>query len=1085
MQKKIHRISWFLVCAFFTLTGLHAQDLSKTVQLPQKEMTVKEVLTLIEKSYPIQFTYGKEVNERLNGKLRFPANRVSISQVLSILHKTAGITSTASGSGAFILKAEPVSTIPLPAPKKSLGKVMGRIVDEENGQPLSNVTIRIGNKGTVSAADGSFNLVLPGGKYEAEISSVGYGRKVVTEIVVKDNQTFELNVTLVRKKDQLSAVVVRASAKKESAATLYTKQKNNAAVTDGISAEQIKATPDNNAAQVLKRISGLTVQENKFVTVRGLSERYNNVLLNGANLPGSEPNRRNFSFDLVPVGIIDNIVVNKTATPDMPSEFAGGLVQVNTRDIPTENYTSVTIGSGINTNSAGKPFYSLKRGGKEMLGFDDGTREWWNKSWNHNEYRLHEAAGDNIKTSAMNAGISNTWGLRQYSYAPVQQYQLALGRKLQLKETNSLGVSLSATYRHEETRLTQERYQPSLYYYDNSHEYSSITALGAIANVGYQTGNHKIVLKNLYNRRLSHETAVNYGKEFGFRLTTKEEGDDVMQYSDVMLINEMLHNRLEGEHTLHKHLKIDWSGDVISVNRSQPDSRSSIGYQAYGPKGYYEYVWGDGSGFISRGNAIFNSALKEKRKNAAINFSIPFKVNGLNQLIKLGYAGAFRIADFQSSALRLMPDKKGNSDSIAEAVFGLADYEFHSLLKPGYLTYITADFGPGFNGNDYSGDQKLHATYLMADIRFLKNFRLIGGMRMENNRMVINGISYDRATGLPVDSLMRYRTTNWLPSFNLVYSLSKTMNIRLAQSKTLARADFRERAPFSYYEFRERTFYRGAIGLSDASITNWDLRYEYYPGPGEVISVSAFYKKFKDPVEQIAMLSAGNDPNIFYFNLESSTNRGVEIDFRKSLGFIAPSAKWLSNIYVSGNGSWMDAKVEYNAGELLKAAAEAGTTPGSQGGGGTRKRPLQGLSPYAINAGIGYSDGRLGMNVAYNRFGPRILNGGFSPWQDQYENPRDVLDLQLSAALLKQKLQARLNISDLLQQDYIIYQNVATTGPGSIGGGRFTSESPEDLINNPNSNHDPKGTRYNREKDFTHHKWFKGRNISLSFTYNF
>jgi outer membrane receptor protein involved in Fe transport len=1057
-----------------------AQEAKYSVKFEQG--TLEQALDILRKVTGNSIAFSKEEAKSITVQPAEYSNK-TVEQILRGLVANTPFTIEKRG-GAWLIKKGPGTPAQPAAPKKEPGQVTGKIIDEENGQPVAGATIRIGNKGTTTDMNGSFTVTLTKGNYTAVISYIGYGSKEVSDIEVKDNQAFELNITLKRGKGQLSAVVVKASAKKESAASLYARQKNNAAVSDGISAEQIKVTPDNNAAQVLKRISGLTVQEDKFVTVRGLSERYNNVLLNGANLPGTEPNRRNFSFDIVPTGIVDNIVVNKTATPDMPAEFAGGLVQINTRDIPVENYLTLTAGGGFNTNSTGKSFYSLKRGDKEVLGFDDGTRGWWRKDWDPDQYRLHEAAGNNIKTSEMNVRIPNNWGLRQYSYSPMQQYQLAFGRKLPLKEISSLGFTLSATYRHEENRVDQQRYQPSFYYYDNAHEYNYNTSIGAIANIGYQTKGHKIVWKNLYNRRLTHETDVNYGREFNFRVTSHEQGDDVMYYADVVLINELLHNRLEGEHTLHKHLKIDWSGDLITLNRTQPDSRSSMGYQAEGPKGYYEYVWNDAAGFITRGNAIFNSVLKERRKNAALNLSVPFQVKGMNQLIKLGYAGAFRTASFQSSALRLLSDFKGNADSVSKAVFGLADYELHSLLKPGYLTYRTVSFDGGYNGDDYTGDQQLHAAYVMGDLRFLKNFRLIGGVRMEHNRMDIVGISYNRLTGIPVDSLMRYRTTHWLPSFNLVYSLSGSMNIRLAYSKTLARADFRERAPFSYYEFRERAFYRGAVGVRDASISNWDIRYEYYPGPGEVISVSGFYKKFKDPVEQIAMFSSANQLNLFYFNLESSTSKGIEIDFRKSLGFMAPSVKWLSNLFISGNGSWMDATVNYNADALMKAAADAGASPG-QGSGGSRNRPLQGLSPYAINAGIGYTGNIIGVNLAYNRFGKRIINGGFNPWQDRYENPRDVLDLQISAALLKRALQVKLNISDLLQQDYIEYQNVKTSGPQTIGGGAFLHDSVEDQVSNPNSNHDPKGTNYNKDLDFTYHKWFKGRNISMSITYNF
>lgn len=1051
-----------------------------SIHFPMAKLDV--AMQQLKEASPVNIAYdASKLNLRQWNIQARAFRQASLTEILNYLLQRTGIGFKEIAGGIVLFEKKEVF-----AQKdtgKAVGRVTGKVIDEENGDPVTGASITIDNKGVVSGIDGSFSIALQPGNYTATITSVSHGSKEVTGIEVKATGSLVLNVTLKRRKDHLADIVVTSSVRKESAAALYARQKNNPAVSDGISAEQIRATPDNNAAQVLKRVSGLTVQEEKFVTVRGLSERYNNVILNGSNLPSTEPNRRNFSFDVIPSGLIDNIVVNKTATPDMPAEFAGGLVQVNTRDIPAENFASVTIGSGINTNSMGRSLYSVPRGDKEYLGLDDGTRTWWKKDWDPHTYRYYSGIGDNVKTSEMNARIPNNWGLYQYKYKPVQNYQFSAGRRIKLKETSSLGVTAAGTYRHEENISDDMRRQPGYYDYNTGNAYNFSTALGAVVNVGFQAKNHKVAFKNLYNRRFNHESNVNYGKEFNFNVTDLPGGDPVLYYVDMILINELLQNRLEGTHQLYKHLKFDWSADYITVNRYQPDTRSVLGYQAYGPKGYYEYLLNENSSFMTRGNNIFNSDLKERRKNITANFSVPFKVQGHNQLIKFGYAGAFRNARFQSTSLRLFYDSEGDYSAIRKAVYGLADYELHSLLKPGYLTYVLTGTGSGYNGEDYDGDQQLHAAYVMADLSFLERFRLIGGMRVEDNNMDLNAKAYN-VDGTPVDSVMQYRTTDWLPSVNLVYNLTPKMNIRLAYSETLARADFRERSAFKYYEFRDRSIYRGSMGLQDARIRNLNIRYEYYPGPGEVISVSAFYKKFRKPVELIALFATSSEMNIFYFNLESSTNRGVEIDLRKSLGFVAPALPWFSKIFVSANGTWMKGDIAYDPQALMKSAADAGATPVSDPA-PTRQRSLQGLSPYVVNAGLGYFGNIFGANITYNRYGRRIQNGGFFPWNDQYENSRDVIDIQLSAALLKNRLQIRFNISDLLQQDYIIYQNVSATPSTERGGGAFVLGSGNDQAGKANMNDDPKGLSYNKDLDFVAHRWFKGRNLSLTATYNF
>lgn len=1065
---------WKALFLLFFGTPLFAQQadspLSKKITVSIAGGNILDALHKIEKTAGIEFAFNAKNIDSYKATV-FNFNDKPLEQVLKELFHNTPLTFR-NLNGYIIIQKKPDT----PAP----GKVTGSITDEGNGEPIPGVTIRIGNLGTTTAADGSFSISLPAGNYTAILSYIGYIPQKISDIEVKDQETFRLSAALKRTKGQLATVEITSSAKKDGVASLYTQQKNNAAISDGISQEQIRRTPDNNVAQVLKRISGLTVQDDKFVTVRGLSERYNNVMMNGTSLPSTEPNRKNFSFDVIPSSLIDNIVVNKTATPDMPAEFAGGLVQINIRDMPSENYTTVSLGSGINTNTTGHAVMGTKRGRYDYLGFDDGTRNWW-KDMDPRHYRFLINTNDREAISAQNKTIPNNFGLRKYNYTPLQNYQLGLGRKYRLSEGKLIGLTLAGTYRHEELQSSEMRYFPAAFYFSDSASrvYNFTTTLGALANVTYQTARHRIAFKNIYNRRFNNETSDLWGMDFD-----KGSGGQAELYTSITTINSILHNRLEGEHTFTPHnLKIDWAADLVSVQRDQPDTRAVKSYESIGVgEGYY--FLSEFQGFMVDGINIFNSRLREQKKNIAVNFTLPFAFRNEQQKIKLGYSGSFRTANYESLALRLMADSRRNPD--VGGYFGKPDYELatSTYLQPDLLYYNLS--GTGTVGSkpadNYEGDQKLHGVYLMADLKFLRKFRLVGGVRAERNDMEVNGITFDYSTGLPVDSIMKTSTTDWLPSANLTYQLTGRSNLRLAYSKTMSRADFRERSRFMYYEFRERNIYRGAARLDDATITNVDLRYEWYPGPGEVVSVSAFYKKFASPVEQIAARSSGG-LMFFYFNLRSSENKGFEVDIRKSLGFINRTSNLLKNIYINGNASIMKSNVGYNVDALLAASN------GVIGGGLTempadsRNRPLQGLSPYAVNAGIGYFGERAGINFGYNRFGKRIVAGGTYPAEDQYENPRDVLDMQLSARFFRKKLDVRFNISDILQQDFVIYQNAIVGKPTDSGGGFFSGNP--DNINDPSPNKDPKGTNYNKHYDYTYNKIFKGRNLSFNFTYNF
>lgn len=1065
VKRCLLAILFFGICLHTNAHSIY-DELKEKLTFQIKASDAATVLQHLQRQTRYTFTFD-------NGDLKkvqlseVNLGEVTLGEALRYLHQKYGLQFSLANRNISVKAAlKQVET----------GHVTGRVLDARTNDPVIGATVRVAEKGTTTDVNGQYDLELPVGVYSLTISYLGYATKRITDVNIRKGMPFILNISMETRKGTLKTVEVVSSARKESVAALYLRQKNNAALSDGISAEQIKVTPDNNAAQVLKRVSGLTVQDDKFVTVRGLSDRYNNVTLNGATLPSTEPNRRNFSFDIMPAALIDNIVVNKTATPDLPTEFAGGLVQVNTKDIPENNYAVIGIGGGYNTNSVGRHLAGAPRGDRDYLGFDDGRRTWWKDKWNRFEYAAAYRAGDYQKMSELNQRIPNNWGLHNYSYSPQQNYQFSLGRRIRLKNEGFIGLTIGGTYRHEELIEDEERRTNYGTQYDFKGTANLFrSSLGGVANIAYQRKGQKIAFKNLYNHLFTNETNVYIGPIVSFG-----SGVDVTRnYSSLTLINDIIHNRLEGEHGIGKKgFRIDWSADMINVKRDQPDTRYSLGIHSPGqPEGYYEYYLGEKTGFLGVGSSMFNSALKERRFNWTANMTIPFTIRNYKQKIKAGYAGAYRDAYFESIGLLYVKDPQAASNPKFGETEGLPDYKLFGpeYLKPGYLSLFPA--GPnatgGSAGEDYQGIQQLHAGYVMLDAGFLKRFRLVGGVRLEQNRVEVNTQTYNPNTGYPLDSVVTYNKRNWLPSANLIYSLTDKMNIRLAYSETLSRPDFRERSAFRYYEFKERTPYNGATGLKDAKVTNMDVRYEYYISANEVASISGFYKEFASPIE----LVVGGTPSgqaYFYFNLRSSTAYGLEADFRKSLGFMDKSSAFWKNIYISGNATWMKGNVRYNTGEMLNAVNSSSGGQFSQLPPDSRKRPLQGLSPYIYNTGIGYFGKPVGLNVSYNKYGRRIVAGGLYPYMDQYEHPRDVLDLQISTRLLKDKLDLRLNISDLLQQPFVIYDNVNKNG---------IAERTEDMRDNINN--DPEGLKYNPDLDYTRFRSFRGSNISLNISYNF
>lgn len=1043
-------------------TTTSVNKLKNKVTLNGKNTDAASLLQVLQNQTPWTFTFDHTSLKQITVE-KLPNGTTTLGEVLQYLGASYGLQFSIAGNGNISVAR---GALPQAAPR---GTVSGKIIDEENGQPVTDATVRIGNRGVVTNTEGLFLIRLPKGKYEAEISSVGYGQKQITDIDVKDNTNFELNITLKREKGQLSAVLVKAPASKETVASLYTRQKNSAAVSDGISQEQIRRTPDNNVAQVLKRVSGLTVQEGKFVTVRGMSERYNNVLLNGASLPSTEANRRNFSFDIVPANLIDNVIVNKTATPDLPGEFTGGMVQVNTIDVPRENFIQAGVGSGFNTNSTGKDFFSTKRYNSDYWGSKGSGRDWFGKSFNYDQYVAADAkflVNPNDKeafTTLRNMGgsIPNNYGIFKYQAKPMQSYQLSMGGRKTLGKETVLGVLLAGTYRHEELIENYSallRQGPSII--DSAHDYNFITSIGAVGNFTFQHKGNKIVWRNLFNRRFTNET--NYRK----MVDIAGAGYDrpLRQYIGIVEQADLWHTRLEGEHLIGiKGLKFDWFADMTKVDKEQPDNRYSkssiIGYDETTGK---EILQLSIQGHLLGEGGLFASNLQEKKKNIGGNFTYTFKTGTLAQKLKAGYWGTFRNSEYQQVALVPNKGPVGGFDG-----FGKPDYELFTQenLSKGIYYYKLATSNGWSRSDDYTGKQHLHAGYLMADITPMNRLRLVGGFRLEDNTMEIIAFTQNRQTNEFGDSLIRSKDRDWLPSVNVIYSISSKLNVRAAWYRTVARADFRERAPYAYYDYILRQSILGADGLRNSSINNADLRLEWYPGAGEVISVTGFYKKFKDPVELVSYNGTDGNYLLFYYNLNDAENKGFEIDIRKSLRFIHSSSAFLSNLYINANFTWLNSKVNYDPLQLQAVAMGKPLPPKNEAQ--TRERPLSGLSPYIFNGGISWQGSVIGANITYNRFGRRVLFAGEDNFNDTYENPRDVIDLQLSAFLMKRKLEIRFNLADLLHQDFVEYMNLGY--------------NPETHTSAPNDQ-DPKGLGLSKT-DWTLRRIKRGSNYSLTISY--
>jgi len=257
------------------------------------------------------------------------------------------------------------------------GTLRGKIIDKGTGETLIGATIMVEGttNGTISDFDGNYSLTLNPGTYKIRVSFVSYEKKLFEDINIKPGKVTILNVNLGKSETQIGEVVVTARARQRTENAMQIMQKKSARLMDGISFEKISKLGDSNAAQALKRVTGVSVEGGKYIYVRGLSDRYTKITLNESSIPALDPEKNTVQMDIFPSNIIENIAINKTFTPDMPGESTGGHVNIITKDFPSKFTLKFSTSFGYNPQAnLNNKFLTYPGGKTDWLGYDDGTR---------------------------------------------------------------------------------------------------------------------------------------------------------------------------------------------------------------------------------------------------------------------------------------------------------------------------------------------------------------------------------------------------------------------------------------------------------------------------------------------------------------------------------------------------------------------------------------------------------------------------------------------------------------------------------------------------------------------------------------
>jgi hypothetical protein len=890
-----------------------------------------------------------------------------------------------------------------------VGTIAGVVLDKSTGDPIIEAGVEVMGTGKTvrTDLDGRYTVKLPPGSYQVRIFAPLYQGTRLENVAVRAGAVTKADATLIPgDKAGVEVVEVVAQASRAAEATQLLRRQKSATVSDNVSAETIAKTPDSDAAEVVQRVPAVTVKDDKFVVVRGLAERYNAALLNRSRLPSPDPNRRVVPLDLFPADFIEGLSIVKSYTPDLPGDFAGGLIDIDLREFPEQLTLGVGLSGGANTATTFQDFITYQGSRLDYLGFGDGFRE-----------LPSTIPGSNIGSPPVAAqrryarSLKNIWNVDTETAPPNFGVDFSVGNSI-----GPLGFDFAAIYGNEyKTRRGEIQRQflnsntptdPVIEVRDDIVEDQSTfeTRLGGLFTSALKiTPEHKLSLRTLINHSSFDNTLVASG-------TTNQNPDDISNFTRLAYVEEQLgYGQLSGEHRL-PWLEIDWRTAAAQTTQDVPDTRN-LTY--IGAPGTAPSFVNDSSG----GLRLFSN-LTEFMTDSAVDFTVPFLTRlpftdawtGLPAKFKFGPAYTFRDRDFTLRRFRYQQTGGGLDLTLPPEI----------LLDPRNIGNGMSFIEQTQPRDAFSATEEIIGGYGMFELPLVRDrLRFIAGVRMEYSLIRLE--TFDEA-GNP--SSPHKKNIDPLPGANLVYSPRSDMNVRLAYSRTVSRPDFRELSPTVY---PEPTFLRPIVGnpaLVETKIESYELRWEWFLSPSEVVSAGVFFKELRDPIELTVVVGA-SDLRDFYQNAEKADLLGIELEGRKNLGFLH---RRLANVGVALNVAWIDSTVEVGPASGLEVQTSA-------------DRALQGQSPFVVNAGIDYTHPRFGtVRLLYNTAGSRLSRVGAFGLPDIFEERRDQLDAVVLVPLnelIDLPLTAKLGIENILNDQYE-YTQADRTQVRYTAGTKFT-----------------------------------------------
>ncbi len=893
------------------------------------------------------------------------------------------------------------------------GTVSGKVYDKESSEGLIAAFVEVVGTEIIESTDfdGNYVLTLPDGTHSIKVTYIGYQDKIVEEVIVTKGSSDILDIAMGTDLEVLTEVVVTARAVKNTENYVLLERKKSDKIQDGIGRQELKRLGVSNVASAMTKVTGTSVTDGKYVYVRGLGDRYSVTQLNGMNLPSIDPYRNSAQLDLIPANLVENLIVNKTFTPDLPGTFTGGLLDIKTKDYPEAETFSVSVSASYNDQTTGNgDFLTFTDEGAntDWLGYgtkaraipdvlqDPNIQSTLNRDapilmqWG----RLSPEATQEFVNGIDDASNALDYNFQAQRQAPTYNHGISLsyGNTYNLGKMD-LGLILSAgykkNYRHVGDRNLEldnntgslignwELQSTSVDHLINRGKYvqqrsTETPIVNGLAGLALKINElNSIDFKVMYNHNATKQARLLWG----------ENGQDIengrfKRSSNLSFIErEMLNLQLSGKHVLSNvnNLEVTWNMSKVSSSldaprlryfNSQVDVNTGIEEIPLSNLNRPFYFWRD---------------LNDDIYNGKVDIKLPFDFFGRD-------GASFKVGYNYSDKTRIFTEDRYIVESPTESgiAFRGSFEEFFNEQNYGiigvetYQNFTNYQLGiyPEFASvleNSYDGQATVHGAYGMTTLPISSRLKLIAGARMEITSIGI------QSADTSLSSLLE--STDILPSANLIYNLGNNMNLRASYSRTIARPSLREIAPYCTFDPDLDVFYCGNPELVTTNISNYDLRWEWFFAPGEIIAVSAYHKSFDNPIT--LQYRPSTNLELQYVNVPTGEVSGIELEFRKNLSFIGSA---LENFKIGANMTLLDSRMD---------------APEDRAASSVTERPFEGQSDILLNGSLSYVNRDLGLNatMSLGHFGDRLNNISRDGTPDIFEQGRTTLDFVASKKL--------------------------------------------------------------------------------------